>query len=324
MKFLRYLSFIGVAAALCHGPALADEPLEGQFLAGRMCPAVVSIRKDTNPGRAVTGPGLSYKLLAKNRKDATHYRIEVPGAVPLERWVAADCGKAVLVKGEVKAAAPSTAYVLALSWQPAFCETNAKKRECRSQTGQRFDANYFSLHGLWPQPSTREYCKVDPALKQASESGKWKDMPDLDLTLSTRADLETMMPGSQSFLERHEWTKHGTCYPAPNPDAYFRDALRLQKEVNASGLPNLMMANIGRTISTADIRASFDEAFGPGAGERVRVACKDAGDRRLIAELTIGLRGDIPGGTPLADLIMASPPTDPGCPGGVVDPVGTQ
>jgi Ni,Fe-hydrogenase I cytochrome b subunit len=30
------------------------------------------------------------------------------------------------------------------------------------------------------------------------------------------------------------------------------------------------------------------------------------------------------GATPLADLVKASSPTDPGCPGGIVDPVGYQ
>jgi len=77
-------------------------------------------------------------------------------------------------------------------------------------------------------------------------------------------------------------------------------------------------------VSVAEIRARFDQAFGPGAGERVRVACRDDGGRRLIAELTIGLRGYISSGIPVADLIRASSPTDPGCPGGVVDAVGLQ
>ena len=87
---------------------------------------------------------------------------------------------------------------------------------------------------------------------------------------------------------------------------------------------DLFAANIGRELSVAEIRESFDEAFGRGAGERVRLACRDDGSRRLIVELTIGLRGDIPGGTPVAQLIAASAPTDEGCPGGIVDPVGLQ
>ena len=330
--------FVVTGLALLAGLTLAhaDEPMEGSFLASRSCPALVSIRKDTNPGMVITGPGISYKLLARNRKDATHYRIEVPNAEPPERWVEATCGKAI--PAAVAAPAPSApastrpkpsdlAYVLALSWQPAFCETNLRKPECRWQTGNAPDASYLSLHGLWPQPSTRAYCNVDPALRQVAEGGRWKDIPALDLSLSTQADLETMMPGSKSQLERHEWLKHGTCYPGANADAYFKDSFRLLKAINSSPVADLFMNSIGRQVSTADIRAAFDQAFGAGAGNRVlrvRVSCKDDGNRRLIAELTVGLRGDIPGGTPITDLIMASPPTDAGCPGGIVDPVGPQ
>ena len=133
------------------------------------------------------------------------------------------------------------------------------------------------------------------------------------------------MPGSQSHLDRHEWTKHGTCYPGRDPEAYFQ-----RFAPPAGGGQRLAGAGAhgceasGREVAADEIRARFDEAFGAGAGERVRVACKDDGTRRLIAELTIGLKGDIPGGTPVADLILASAPTDPGCPGGIVDPVGLQ
>jgi ribonuclease T2 len=39
-------------------------------------------------------------------------------------------------------------YALAISWQPAFCETLPRRRECREQTHDRFDASHFFLHGL--------------------------------------------------------------------------------------------------------------------------------------------------------------------------------
>ena len=77
-------------------------------------------------------------------------------------------------------------------------------------------------------------------------------------------------------------------------------------------------------MTAADIRAAFDQGFGAGAGNRVRIACKDAGRRRIITEITIGLKGDIPGGSSLSDLMQAAGPTDPGCPSGFVDPVGAQ
>ena len=311
--------------------AQADAPMDGTFRASRSCDALVSVRKDTNPGMVITGPGLTYKLLARNRKKATHYRIEVPGAVPPERWVAAECGTVLApAPGEQpqQAEAPTPkpmnlSYVLALSWQPAFCETNQRKPECRWQSGRAYDANYLSLHGLWPQPSSRVYCNLPAQVRAAGEGGRWMDLPELDLSLSTRTDLETMMPGTKSLLDRHEWAKHGSCYPG-DVTAYFVDSLRLLKEVNASSVAIFFMQNVGRRVTTADIRAAFDQAFGAGAGNRVRVACKDDGDRRLIAELTLGLKGNIPGGSMLSDLLLAADPVDPGCPAGILDPVGPQ
>lgn len=341
------LRFAAVGVALLAGlaAARADQPMNGTFLASRSCEALLSIRKDTNPGHVITGPGISYRLLARNQKKATHYRIEIPDADPPERWVPVECGRvtggdaptAPVVQGTAPPPAPDVAaapnpaatkpvnrdYVLALSWQPAFCETSPKKPECRWQTSQRPDASYLSLHGLWPQPSSLAYCNVPAPVRMAGESGRWKDIPPVALSLSTQADLDSLMPGSKSLLERHEWAKHGSCYPA-SAEAYFRDSFRLLKEVNASPVADVFLRNIGRRATTADIRAAFDEAFGAGAGNRVRVSCKDDGDRRLISEVTLSLKGDIPSGSNLSDLMLAAPATDPGCPAGLVDPVGPQ
>jgi ribonuclease T2 len=165
---------------------------------------------------------------------------------------------------------------------------------------------------------------VSEAERSAATQGRWGDLPRLNLSLATQGGIEKSMPGSQSFLDRYEWIKHGTCYPVREAEIYYRDSLRLIDAVNASAVQALMARSIGKEVSARQIRASFDEAFGAGAGERVRVACRDDGSRRLIAELTIGLRGDIPGGASFTDLLFASGPTDPGCPGGIVDAVGRQ
>ncbi len=334
MRVMLRFVVVGLALVAWLGCGRADEPMDGTFLAGRSCEGLLSIRKGTNPGHVITGPGVGYQLLARNQKQATHYRIEILNADPRERWVAAECGKVVPAAAPQPAPtqpAPAPAkpkpvelaYILALSWQPAFCETSPKRPECRWQTGQRYDANYLSLHGLWPQPSSLQYCNLPAGLRTAAEGGRWKDIPAIELSMSTRADLETMMPSSKSLLDRHEWAKHGSCYPA-NAEAYFKDSLRLLKAVNASPVADLFMRNIGRRLTTADIRAAFDQAFGNGAGQRVRVACKDVGNRRLIAEITIGLKGDLSGGTGLPDLMRAATTTDPGCPAGILDTVGTQ
>lgn len=215
---------------------------------------------------------------------------------------------------------PNAHFVLAISWEPAFCEGAAGKPECRSQTADRVDADHFSLHGLWPDD---DYCDVSDRLVSADKSGRWSDLPAPNLSKGTRAALDDVMPGTQSQLERHEWVKHGTCAGA-TPDNYFTRAIALVKEINASPVRDLFASNLGRTIGLDDIRGAFDEGFGNGAGSRVRVACEDDGNRRIVSEITIGLYGQVIGKTPIAKLIAAASSTRGGCESGVVDRVGLQ
>lgn len=211
-------------------------------------------------------------------------------------------------------------YVLALSWQPAFCETASGKPECRSQSRDRFDATHFTLHGLWPRD---EYCNVSTRDEAADRDGRWSALPEVELSASLSRKLDVRMPGTQSQLERHEWIKHGTCFPA-DAEAYFTAALALLDQVNASPVRDLFAGSTGKRLTQRQIRAAFDTAFGRGAGERVRIACDDDGDRTLITELTLGLWGTI-GTTPdLGALLAAARPTSGGCDSGVVDAVGLQ
>jgi ribonuclease I len=78
------------------------------------------------------------------------------------------------------------------------------------------------------------------------------------------------MPGTQSFLDRHEWIRHGTCYGRGDPQTYFQEALSLLDEVNGSAVQTLFASNIGKEITVGEVRTTFDTAFGSGAGDRVR------------------------------------------------------
>ena len=131
------------------------------------------------------------------------------------------------------------------------------------------------------------------------------------------------MPGTQSRLERHEWIEHGTCSGA-SEETYFSRAALFAGTINNTAIADLFARNIGRRLEGAAIRQAFDTAFGKGAGDRVRIACDQDGNRRLISEITIGLRGDVLGTGGIGELIAAAPRTDPGCSGGIVDPAGLQ
>jgi ribonuclease T2 len=329
------------AFVLAHsGAALAQVAMQGEFTASSACPALQSIKKGGNPGNVSVEQGKSYTLLGKNKDQASHYWIEIPGASPSRRWVKVECGSASgtaaaapqgsgaavetdagTVKSKRKPKGPKGGvpfYAFAISWEPAFCETMKDKAECKVETPQSYEANHFSLHGLWPQPRRNVFCGVDAATAALDDTHQWERLPEPDLTPATKAALDKVMPGTQSVLERHEWIKHGTCYPGPDAETYFKDEIRLIDDINASPVQAFMAANIGKTIQTADLRGKFDEAYGKGAGARVKVSCGKSG---LISEITIGLKGDVTSGASLAELIAAADVADAGCGAGLVNAV---
>ncbi len=318
---------LAIATIVLAPPALAETPLSGTFTATSACPAFQSISRETNPGNIATRPGQTYELLAGNRTPPTHLRIAVPGASPAQRWVSIDCGTTPALTAAAQAQTPSaqtyrgTQYVLAANWQPAFCELNSRTRECRNQRPNSFEATNFTLHGLWPQPRGNEYCDVANRDRIASQDGRWRDLPPLDLTIAQRRDLDMVMPGSQSGLDRHEWVKHGSCYDGDQRQ-YYAASLDLMLALNASPVAELFAANIGRRLTLAEIRTAFDVAFGQGAGDRVTMNCAADGNRTLITELRINLTGAISGPDDFAALLHAAEPADAACRSGQVDAVG--
>ena len=312
--------------ALLSLPAYAEVPLTGTFTATQSCPAYQSINRETNPGTVTTSPGAVYTLVAGNKQPPTHFSIVIPNAQPERRWVAITCGTTDAAAQATKPTTPTyrgTQYVLAVNWQPAFCELSPRKTECRNQRANSFEASNFTLHGLWPQPRDTEYCDVSARDRFASEDGRWRDLPQLDLPLTLRRELDQVMPGSQSALDRYEWTKHGTCY-GTDARTYYADALQLMEDLNSSEVADLFASNIGKRLTLTQIRDAFDAAFGAGAGQRVEVSCTEDGNRTLITELTINLTGTIDGPDSLASLIAAASPTDGGCRSGQVDAVGLR
>jgi ribonuclease T2 len=342
MRLSAIHGLVAALAAIAAVPAAAEVRLEGYFIARDECAATQSIRTGANPGTVVTEIGRAYDMLAGNKEPPSHFLIRVPGATPDRRWVSTGCGVHATDAGGSPApvtppagggsgegggqAATRVDHVLAASWQPGFCETRPAKTECETQTPDRFDASHFALHGLWPQPRSNVYCQVAPDMAAADKAGRWEDLPDVALPQDVRAELDKVMPGAASFLDRHEWIKHGTCY-GDTMEEYYSDSLAVMADLNASAVRDLFAASIGATLTSGQIRDAFDAAFGPGAGSRVRVACvtDPSNGRRLIGELTIGLSGEIDGETSLSDLIFAAAPTaDAGCPQGIVDAAGLQ
>jgi ribonuclease T2 len=216
-----------------------------------------------------------------------------------------------------------TRFILAASWQPAFCQTNQKKAECASQSGERYDATNFSLHGLWPM--RQDYCGVPADQKTADKDGQWTSLPAVTLSTETKSALDKAMPGTQSALERHEWIKHGTCTKM-SADDYFATAIYLMGDLNASAVRDLFAANVGKTLKSDAIKAAFDKSFGAGASDRVKMSCRRVGNKRVISELTIGLSQDAVSAQAkekgLGGLIQGAGQTSFGCDEGIVDAAG--
>lgn len=337
MRNIALFSSLCSSLLLVAPHAAAETPASGTLVVRQSCPALQSIRKGANPGNVMVEPNQHYSIFAKNKPNATHYLIDVPGADPGRRWVAVGCGEATLADGggpgsgggeapgeqepDGGAAAQKPDYILAVSWQPAFCEGKPDKTECETQRPDRFDATHFTLHGLWPR---KQYCNVDRHIIAADKDNRWNGLPEPELSDATRRALWEVMPGTMSLLERHEWIKHGTCFPGSEAEIYFARSLALTAQLNGSKVQELFAGHIGEEITRDQLKAAFNETFGDGAADRVRVACKRDGDRNLIVEMTIGLVGEVKPDSKLADLMAAAPATDPGCPRGVVDPVGLQ
>ena len=329
---IGWLSCVSGAALACAfalaRPAAAQVALDGAFTAQKACPANKKLTSD-NPGGVMTVIGERYRLVGKNRQDATHYLIVVPGAAVTERrWVDIACGTADT--GMAGGSAPpggaeiepdTVENVLAASWQPAFCASSAGrgKIECETQTPDRPDATQFSIHGLWPDDlhDTRIfpcYCENGPPVSCRMTLDR---VSGLDIAQPVRDKLDVLMPGTQSGLHLHEWTKHGSCYEdfisgdgvGADPDEYFSDTIRVIEQLNDSAVRDLFVARIGAEVTLDEIAATFEEAFGPGAGDRVIVNCTRIGGRNAISELWIGLGGEIGDDSDLGALIRAAPTT---------------
>ncbi len=316
-------------------PANADVSMSGTFTATESCPAYQSFRKSTDPGDIKVEPNKSYAIIAKNKPDATHYRILVQGAEPEERWVALSCGRVsseeLPASGAPQSSSPNAVppspvdstgaratHVLAVGWEPAFCDKHSDKNECHDLTGNSFAGTHLSLHGLWPQPRGTQYCNVPANLEQVDRDHNWGGLPEPDLSANTLNRLRAVMPGVESKLERHEWIVHGTCFGG-NAEGYFTRAAGLAEAIDAAKVSTLFADNVGRTLTTDAIRAAFDEAFGTGAGARVTVSCNGRGDNRKITELVVSLAGDVTGSAPLGSLIHAAQAVPAGCPSGLVE-----
>lgn len=201
--------------------------------------------------------------------------------------------------------------VLSVSWQPGYCVARPKSRGCADFSATSTAARQFSLHSRFQL--RKSYCGIEAGLKQRARKGKWTDLPDITLASATKERLLAAMPAARLGLDRQQWLRSGSCVAA-SAEAYYGRSLDLLDQLNASPVRALFSGKAGGSVTLADVRAAFDAAFGPGAGERVRLSCRKAGDRTIVVGLTIGLAA---GEGLLPALIEGSSPTKSRCAEGI-------
>ena len=216
-----------------------------------------------------------------------------------------------------------THYVLALSWQPAFCESSEKRPECRALDPGDFAATHLTVHGLWPNDRPNAgptYCGIDEETRALDQPKSWCQLPEPEMSGKTRAHLAQTMPGVVSCLDRHEWIKHGSC-AGIGAERYFGETLRLASAVQATAFAQAIAANVGREVAPEQLIQAFEASFGAGSGDALTLVCSDRGD---LSEVRIDLRasaleGDLDGG----DLHLDGPAPASRCPESIhIDAVG--
>ena len=327
----HWAAVVLLASGVAGGTASAFEPVGGEFVASQTCPATVSTKRAQIDGTEVQA-GSTYKALGYNRPGGDFIQVMVPGARPEQRWVRVECG----ALGGIAAAPPPSArgmssspavsgsapkYLLAISWQPAFCELQRSATECLTVTVGRFDADHFSLHGLWPQPESNAYCGVPARDRAVDQRHGWDLLPEPPIAKDTRFKLNVAMPGTASNLHRHEWIKHGVCYGA-DANTYYRTALALLDQVNSSKLREFMSGRIGNTVTVGQLKSEFEKSFGAGTGAALAVRCNKGGGDAMVGEIWINLKGTLSDTTPLKSVLDTSAPARSNCNKALVDRVG--
>jgi len=295
-------------------PAWADKA-SGVFTAQQACPAYVSKNKSTNPDNAQVLAGGKYDVIEVIKAgNPDWYRVVLPSANPKERWVSAACGQAQLDSGgggnggdhggSCNTAGQADSYVLALSWQPAFCEGKPDKAECKITDAKVYQARHFALHGLWPN---KKSCGTNYGFcgDVKGQKSNFCDYPAVQLDADSTASLAEVMPSvtSGSCLERHEWFKHGTCQANWSMEGYFDLAADLVRQFNDAGAAYFMNRRIGQQVRTEDFLARVVAVLGTAAKDRIKLSCNQG----MLVEIQLNLSASLTPGIDLEKLLPDAP-----------------
>ncbi|MYM84969.1 ribonuclease I [Duganella sp. FT50W] len=300
-----------IAAVLLACTALgagASESASGSFTATKSCEAYSSFAKRSNPGDIKISAGTAYTVREINKTDYDWVRIEVPGAEPRLRWVQRECGKpeleeraertAVRGGGEV-CSLPNQqdSYVLAITWQPGFCEHvnyKGKKPECDAMNSGALEAKTLSLHGLWPN-------KKECGTNYGSCNG-----PAFSLSQDTIEQVAPWMPNFryERTFGAYEWNKHGKCQSLP-PDEYFLKAVSAVRVVNDSEVGKIVLGSTGKSFRVTDFFDRVKARYGEQVANTITLVCTQ---RKYLQEIRVSLALDFATDRDLPQMVANAKP----------------
>lgn len=148
-------------------------------------------------------------------------------------------------------------YILAQSWQPAFCFGKEQQYPgCRAP--QSFWRSHLTLHGLWPELSGSappSFCSGE-----AFDADKIERELGIDTLHQYWPDVKFSEASPQyADFWKHEWTRHGTCSGLKQID-YFTHAINLERNETLAPTPQLVQDNVGGQVDVEKLRAAFGDA----------------------------------------------------------------
>lgn len=189
-------------------------------------------------------------------------------------------------------------YTLALTWHPGFCTTQRQPpRECRDTSLQAGARDGFVLHGLWPS-LPQHYADEGVTHQRWWAQGCFLEQPRADGSFCRAHapfafdepltdDLDHVMPGRASCLDRYQYAKHAACLALP-AEAYFAKAVELLEAINASAFIDFVMIHRGGEVGRNALIGAFEAAFGEGTGRALSLQCDGRGNR-VLTEIRIGI-----------------------------------
>jgi len=213
----------------------------------------------------------------------------------------------------------SVSSLLVLTWGPSLCVVDPSNPGCKNGHVGRLGPTLI-LHGLWPQPKSQQLCGVPKSVADRVENTRGKNMPSVELPSDVQARLQTMMSDA-TIMAPHEWYTHGTC-SGLGPTDYFNIAAAFAVQVSNVLDPVFAKAK-GKRLSPGKVRGSIDAAFGQGAGDRVGLTCRDAGDQGSVTyEVQLSLPPVVEmrsaETTSVGQWLLKGPVTSAGCGQGIV------